>query len=185
MEVRDDDRQQDGLVDQAANLLGATALAVADRQAEAVVRVAGDASSAAALNALHEFLDAPSVDLLRQVLGLTHSGTVRLLDRLEAQELVIRAAGPDARTASVHLTRKGRAAARRVGAARAAVLDEALSPFDERQRAALGQALGELLSRLVREPGVTRWTCRLCDTTACGRAEDRCPMADEAQHPYG
>ena len=165
-------------MDGAANLLGAAALALSDRQAAAVVRVAGDASSAAALNALNELLDAPSIDLLRQVLGLTHSGTVRLLDRLEDQELVLRGAGPDGRTASVHLTRKGRAAARRVSAARAAVLDEALAPFDARQRAALGQALGELLSNVVRTSGAGPWACRLCDTTACG---EQCPMADQPQ----
>ena len=39
-------------------------------------------SAAAALSALLHFLDRPSVDLLRQVLGLTSSGTVRLVDRL-------------------------------------------------------------------------------------------------------
>jgi DNA-binding MarR family transcriptional regulator len=172
-------------VDQPANLLGALALAISDRQAEAVVRVAGDASSAAALNALQEFLEAPSVDLLRQVLGLTHSGTVRLLDRLEAQGLVARGPGPDARTASVRLTRKGGAAARRVSAARAAVLEQALAGLDDRQRAALGQAFGEVLTQLIREPGATRWTCRLCDTKACGRPEDRCPVANEAQRRYG
>ena len=164
-------------MDQAANLLGATALAVSDRLTEAVVGAAGDVSAAAALNALHELLEAPSVDQLRQVLGLTHSGTVRLVDRLENQELVVRGAGPDARTAAVHLTRKGRAAARRVMAARAAVLEEALAPFDERQQIALGMALGELLRHLDRPAGKARWTCRLCDTTACGRFEDRCPMA--------
>ena len=165
-------------MDQPANLLGAFVLAVADRQTDAVVRVAGDASSAAALNALQDFLDQPSVDLLRQVLGLTHSGTVRLLDRLEAQGLVARAPGPDARTVAVRLTRKGSAAARQVSAARAAVLEEALAPLDRRQRMAIGQALGELLSHLVPEPVATRWTCRLCDTAACGRPEGRCPLGD-------
>jgi DNA-binding MarR family transcriptional regulator len=172
-------------VDQPANLLGAFVLAIADRQADAVVRAAGDASSAAALNALHDFLEEPSVDLLRQVLGLTHSGTVRLLDRLEAQALVTRGPGPDARTAAVRLTRKGTAAARQVAAARAAVLEEALAPLDRRQRTAIGQALGELLTHLVREPGATRWTCRLCDTTACGRPEGQCPVANEAERRFG
>ena len=28
---------------------------------------------------------------------------------------------------------------------------------------------------------VERWTCRLCDTTACGRLQDRCPVA--GAHP--
>ncbi|MCU1602931.1 MAG: hypothetical protein JWO22_3640, partial [Frankiales bacterium] len=57
-------------MDQSANVLGALALTVADRQAEAVSAVAGDPSAAAALSALANLLEAPSIERLRQVLGL-------------------------------------------------------------------------------------------------------------------
>ena len=57
---------------------------IADRAADAVAEATGRSeSAAAALSALLHFLDRPSVELLRQVLGLTPSGTVRLVDRLE------------------------------------------------------------------------------------------------------
>jgi MarR family transcriptional regulator, negative regulator of the multidrug operon emrRAB len=47
------------------------ALVVADQLNDAVAEAAGRSDSApAALAALHHFLDRPSVDLLRQVLGL-------------------------------------------------------------------------------------------------------------------
>ncbi|MGB8650325.1 MAG: MarR family transcriptional regulator [Mycobacteriales bacterium] len=172
-------------MDRAANLLGALALAVGDRQREAVAAEAGGESAAAALSALLHFLDAPSVDLLRQVLGLTHSGAVRLIDRLEEQGLVTRGPGPDGRTVSVTLTAHGRRTARRVGRSRARVLDSALGTLTPAERATLDRLTGKVLAGLVRAPGATRWTCRLCDTTACGRDDDRCPVANAAQARYG
>ena len=92
-------------MDHTGNVLGALALAVADRTADAVGGAAGQSASAAtALSALHHFLDDPSVDRLRQVLGLTASGTVRLIDRLEQANLVTRGPGTDGRSVSVRLT---------------------------------------------------------------------------------
>lgn len=172
-------------MDRTDNLLGALALAVSDRQREAVQAAAGDESSAAALSALLHFLDAPSVELLRQVLGLTPSGTVRLLDRLEDRALVRRDPGPDGRTRSVALTAAGRRTARKVVAARAEVLEAALSPLSEKDRAHFDRLVGGVLAGMIRAPGATRWTCRLCDTVACGRDEGRCPVANAAQARYG
>ena len=72
-----------GELDQTANLLGALSLVIADRMADAMTEAGGrPESAAAALSALLHFLDRPTVDLLRQVLGLTSSGTVRLVDRM-------------------------------------------------------------------------------------------------------
>ncbi len=58
-------------------------------------------SAPAALAALHEFLDGGSVTRLSSVLGLTHSGTVRLVDRLELEGLVERIGAKDARAVSL------------------------------------------------------------------------------------
>jgi hypothetical protein len=77
--------------DRTANLLGAVALALTDRTAEAFANAgSGSESGAAALSALHHFLHDPSIDRVRQVLGLTHSGTVRLVDRLALASTVAR-----------------------------------------------------------------------------------------------
>ena len=89
-----------------ANVLGALSLVLADRMNAAIKAVAALGPSApAALAALHEFLDGGSVTQLSDVLGLTHSGTVRLVDRLEAEGLVERVGAEDARAVSVVLTR--------------------------------------------------------------------------------
>jgi DNA-binding MarR family transcriptional regulator len=172
----------DPQLDRTGNLLGALSLAVTDRTSAAAGGAAGQSdSAAAALSALQHFLDDPSVDLLRQVLGLTPSGTVRLIDRLEHAGYVTRRPGRDGRSVSLRLTASGRRAAQRVSAARAEVLKDALSELDRRERAALDQLLSRLLLGLIRGPGATRWMCRLCDTTACGRERGRCPVANAAR----
>jgi DNA-binding MarR family transcriptional regulator len=172
-------------LDRTGNLLGALSLAIADRTSDAVGESVGQSDTAAiALSALHDFLDAPSVDLLRQVLGLTPSGTVRLVDRLRDAGYVTRRPGIDGRSVSVHLTASGRRAAARVSAARAEVLEGALSVLDPRQREAFDEAASRVLVGLIRGPGAVRWMCRACDTSACGRQEGRCPVAAAAQDRY-
>ncbi len=168
-------------LDRTGNLLGALWLSVADRTGDAVGDAAGQShTSAIALSALNDFLDGPSVDLLRTVLGLTPSGTVRLIDRLQAAGYVTRLPGVDGRSVSVHLTASGRRAARRVAAARAGVLEQALGVLDPGERETLDRILSRVLVGLIRGPGATRWMCRFCDTAACGRAEGRCPVANAA-----
>ncbi|HEX6311144.1 MAG TPA: MarR family winged helix-turn-helix transcriptional regulator [Acidimicrobiia bacterium] len=166
---------------QAENLLGALCLAIDDRMRDALTDAAGQAASAGvALSALHHFLGSPTIELLRQVLGLTHSGTVRLVDRLEAVGYVRRGPAPDGRATTVSLTAAGRRAATRVTAGRRAVLRDALGALSPTERRRFGELAGRVLAGMVRPAGATRWMCRLCDTAACGRAQGRCPVATAA-----
>jgi MarR family transcriptional regulator, negative regulator of the multidrug operon emrRAB len=75
------------------------------------------ASGPAALVALDGEAGGGSIDALRRILGITHSGTVRLVDRLAGAGLVERRVGADARAVALHLTPQGRRLARRVLAA--------------------------------------------------------------------
>lgn len=168
-----------------ANVLGALAVALVDRLSEATADAAGHSSStAAALSALHQFLDDPSIDLLRQVLGLTSSGTVRLIDRLESEGYVARRPGIDGRSIAISLTPSGRRAATRVTAARAGVLDRSLDVLSPAEREALDKLSSKVLVGLMRGPGATRWICRLCDFRACGHDAGWCPVAQEAKSRY-
>lgn len=172
-------------LDGAANLFGALALMVADQTADAAAAAAGRSDSApAALAALHHFLDRPSVDLLRQVLGLTSSGTVRMLDRLAESGLVERGPGADARSTAVSLTEAGRTAARQVCDARAEVLDRALAVLTPPERAQFTALAGKVLVGMMRGPGATRWMCRLCDTGICRGAPGGCPVGNAAREHY-
>jgi DNA-binding MarR family transcriptional regulator len=173
-------------LDRVGNLLGALSLIVTDSTTDAIGdHAARSPSDAAALSAMLNFLPRPSVDRLRQVLGLTPSGTVRLIDRLEAAGLVRRGAGADGRSTSVALTPAGRRAARRVVAARAWVLEASLGVLTDSERRQLDALLAKLLVGRMRGPGAVRWMCRLCDMRACGRDEGRCPVAEAARgaHP--
>lgn len=173
-------------IERGSNLLGALALAICDRMADAVADAAGHSLTAAtALSALHHFLDAPSIDRLRQVLGLTSSGTVRLIDRLEAAGYVTRGPGGDRRSTAITLTSQGRVVAERVTAARTEVLDDALSQLSADERETFEAVTAKVLTGLMRERGAVRWTCRLCDTGACRSEPGECPIAAEARRRYG
>jgi len=175
-----------GGLDQTANLLGALSLVIADRMADAMAEAGGrPESAAAALSALLHFLDRPTVDLLRQVLGLTSSGTVRLVDKLAESGYVRRGPGDDGRSTSVSLTDTGRAAAEAVATARAGVLLGALAALSPAEREALRGLMSTMLAGLIRGPGAIRWACRLCDTGLCRGAEGGCPAGNAVRARYG
>ncbi len=172
-------------IDRAANVFGALALVVTDQANDAIADAAGRSeSAAAALSALLHFLDRPSVDRLRQVLGLTSSGTVRLIDRLAESGYVRRIQGQDGRSTAIVLTAAGRAAAGRVSRARADLLQGALAVLTEQERATFEDLAGKMLVGMMRGPGATRWICRLCDTGACRGAPGGCPVGNAAIQRY-
>jgi DNA-binding MarR family transcriptional regulator len=153
-----------------ANALGALALEVARR-----VQEAGDAASPhgasvpAALAALHGLTGGQSIDALRRVVGLTHSGAVRLVDRLAAAGLVERRVGADGRAVALQLTPEGRRAARRVLARREAAIEGVLAPLTATERSTLAALHERLLQTLTDGQEERRRVCRLCDVEACGR----------------
>jgi DNA-binding MarR family transcriptional regulator len=172
-------------VERTANLLGALVLVLHDRLSESIDEAVGEnETGAAALNALADFLDEPTVGRLHEVLGLTPSGAVRLVDRLEADGYLVRGGGRDGRSTTVRLTRSGRTAARRVAAARAAVLDRAVAELSAEERRTLDDVLSRLLPEQIRGPGAQRWMCRLCDTGACGLRDRSCPVTRAAYERF-
>jgi DNA-binding MarR family transcriptional regulator len=161
----------------AANLLGAHALVVADRMREAAGM---ELSSAAVLSALETFADGASIDALRRVLGLSHSGGVRIVRRLEGEGLVAREPDPaDRRAVRLHLTEAGAREARRLLAAREAALTPLLAGLGEREGAALERLLELLLAGALAQPEDANRICRLCDPVVCGHP-GRCPVTRAA-----
>ena len=140
--------------------------------------------AAPALSALLHFLDRRTVDLLRQVLGLTSSGTVRLVDRMAESGYVRRGPGPDGRSTSTSLTGAGRAAAEQVAAARTGVLLAALGGLSPAERETLRELMSKLLAGLIRGPGAVRWMCRLCDTGVCRGTVGGCPVGNAVRERY-
>lgn len=161
-----------------ANLLGALAGAVVDRLQERLKRHPNQTDSAAAalhLLALHEGC---SNTMLAQALKLSHSATVRLVDKLEAEKLVTSRPGPDRRAVSLSLTAAGRARTRETLEDRCVALEsllDALSPEQQRQLEGIAETL---LSALTTTPLEGAHICRLCDEVACPPA--RCPVHQRA-----
>jgi DNA-binding MarR family transcriptional regulator len=166
------------------NLLAALTLNLAEESQAAMERASGlSGSGTAALLALEEFLGGAPVGRIAEVLGLTHSGAVRLVQLLEERGLATRRTGTDRRRVEVELTASGRLLARAARAARGAVLARALSGLDGDDADRLERLLDQLVRARVaarvqarRETGRGgAWWCRTCDFGACGRPEGRCP----------
>jgi DNA-binding MarR family transcriptional regulator len=160
-----------------ANLLGTLSLAVIGAVESAVASPLGP-SAPAALAALEGYLGGEPIDALRRVLGLTHSGAVRLVDRLEAAGLAERRPGADARSVAVVLTPAGVAAAREVREARERALEATLGALQPAERATLTALHEKLLAGLAGDRDSALRMCRLCDVEACGHDRGECPVTE-------
>lgn len=165
------------------NLLASLSLNLtdeADRALEDAARLTG--SGTAALLALQEFLGGTHVGRLAEVLGLTHSGAVRLVSQLESDGLAERRVGTDRRRVEVRLTARGRQRARAARKARDAVVHETVATLSDEEAETLEALVAKLVERRVslrlerREAGASApWWCRTCNFTACGRPDGHCP----------
>ena len=173
-----------------ANLLGALSTGLTDGVHEAM-STAGqlDDAAAAALIALLDFSSRGSVQTLSRVIGLTHSGTVRLVDRLVDAGYVARRPGRDARSRSPVLTRTGARVARRVRIARDGAIAGPLGTLSAIERATLTELCERLVGAITKQRLDQRAAgftpaggalCRMCDFAACGRDKGACPAAEAA-----
>ena len=168
-------QDSDGIDERSLNLLGAMTLALTDRMGSAMTAASGRGPAATA--AIVSLLGWPgrSVDGLRQALGLSHSATVRLIDRLEAEGLVrrVRRDTDDARIVSLALSARGKRLAVLILQARrdalSTVLAGSMSPAEA--GTLTGYAV-RLLADVARRGTPPRALCRVCDLAACGA----CPV---------
>jgi MarR family transcriptional repressor of emrRAB len=173
-----------------ANLLGALSTGLTDGvQAATSAAAQVDGLAAAALIALLDFSPRGSVQTLSRVIGLTHSGTVRLVDRLVEAGYVERIPGLDARSRVPILTTTGAKVAKRVRIAREDAIVRHLAKLSDNERASLSRLCERLLSAVTkqrleqRSAGITPAggaLCRMCDFAACGRDKGVCPAAKAA-----
>jgi DNA-binding MarR family transcriptional regulator len=115
---------------------------------------------------------------VRRVVGPSHSGAVRLVDRLAADGLVARRPATDARAVALELTPAGREGARRALGERQAAIVALLAALTDEERDRLVGALEKLLARLTSDEPSKRRLCRLCDEAAC--LEDASCPVDQA-----
>jgi MarR family transcriptional repressor of emrRAB len=156
------------------NLLAAFATSLTDQIDMASARAAGHGASAPA--ALASVLRRPgqSIGELAGRLELSHSATVRLVDRLEADGLLVRRPGIDGREVAVALTAKGRRRGLRVLQARRATASRGLAGLNAKERRELEVLVDRLLRNQSAQRDDPRPVCRLCEVPACPLR--RCPV---------
>lgn len=160
------------MMNRTANLLGVVALAVADRiedTARDILRHAGE--TPAALVVIGYGLG-PSNDQLRRILGLSHPGTVRLVDRLVADGLVERREGRDKRAIALYLSERGAALREKLLKGRLAVIRPLLEPLTDAEQETFAGLLHKMLSSMETTDWERYTLCRLCDDRVCSN----CPI---------
>ncbi len=163
----------------ANNLLGALSLALTDRVAAALEATLGIGGNAGVALLSIGARPGESIDQLSQVLGLTHSATVRVVDRLEQPGWVRRdrgggGGGRDGRTAALTLTATGRSAFRRLIKARKTALSQVTGVLADRENKTLRRLLTKMLASLPDDRAEARHMCRMCEHSVCVGA--RCPV---------
>jgi len=162
----------ENMIDRTANLLGVVGLAIADRIEDTARDVLSHAGETPAALVVIGYDLGPSNDELRRVLGLSHPGTVRLVDRLVADGLVERREGRDKRSIALHLTEEGKARRQDLLKGRLAAIRPLLEPLTEREQDTLAALLHKILSSMETTDLERCMLCRLCDDRVCSN----CPI---------
>lgn len=155
------------MIDRTANLLGVVGLAVADRIASAARETLSHAGETPAALVVIGYDMGPSNDQLRRILGLSHPGTVRLVDRLVADGLVERRQGRDRRAIALYLSARGKALREDLLKERLAAIRPLLAPLSQAEQETFAALLHKLLSSMDTTDWDRRTLCRLCDDRVC------------------
>jgi DNA-binding MarR family transcriptional regulator len=153
-----------------ADWVGVLATAVDAKVAEAASGV-GSSEVGALLTCLS--FGEVGVGELGEVLGLTGSGAVRLVDRLEHDGLIIRQARRG-RSVSVRLSTRGRRRAEQVRQRRLGAIEKLVGSLSVDERRQLTDLLGKLLCNAGLDAVTARMVCRFCDHRRCDG--DTCPV---------
>ena len=163
------------MINRTANLLGVISLAIGDRIEDTARDILSHAGETPAALIVIGYGTGPSNDMLRRVLDLSHSGTVRLIDRLVADGLVERREGHDKRAIALFLTKRGKTLREKLLKGRLAAIRPILTTLDDDELEVLGNLLHKLLSSMDPTDMERRTLCRLCDNRVC----TNCPIPAE------
>jgi len=144
-----------------ANLLGALAGEITDRiERQGKLHPNQTSSATAALNVIG-FYEGCSNGALGRALGLSHTATVRLVDKLELAGLVHSETGTDKRSVALRLTDLGRDRARSVIRERCLRLGDFIGALTPAQRRQLDEIAETLLKSMVNAAQDADHICRL------------------------
>lgn len=155
------------MIHRTANLLGVVGLAVADRIEETARDILKHSGETPAALVVVGYGFGPSNDQLRRILGLSHPGTVRLIDRLVADGLIERRQGQDKRAIALYLTKPGKALRKKLLKGRLAAIRPFLDPLSEEDQETFAELLHKMLSSMNPTDSERCTLCRLCDDSVC------------------
>ena len=157
------------------NVFGAFALMVSDEIIQASSSQAPQAGPTASALALLAHMPGLSIRMLSVGVGLSHAGTVRLVDRLATEGLIERRDhSSDGRTRSLYLTEAGKTVSDDVLNSRDRVIAEGLAVLTHEVRL-LGEISGRVLRARLESLEHSYRVCRLCCYEGC----PNCPVDAE------
>jgi DNA-binding MarR family transcriptional regulator len=156
------------------NLLGALALGLMDALNSVVEVNAGYGGEAPAALVTLGAEPGLSINALRQILNLSHPGTVRLIDRLESQGLVERRSGTDGRTLALFLTETGYERRKAILVERRQQLQLAVHTLTQNEHKQLAKILEKMLTAMTTSESRNFAICRLCEEEVC--PTECCPV---------
>lgn len=157
-----------------ANLLGAMSGVVSTRLQKAVKTHPNQNESLAAALRTIALFEGCTNGQLSQGLDLSHSATVRLVNRLVAAGLVRSEQGKDKRSVALYLTEKGQDQAMQVLQQRCVTLAQVVDMLSSEQQTQLDDICETLLKTFAETPFEGGHICRLCDHANC--PQDSCPV---------
>jgi MarR family transcriptional regulator, negative regulator of the multidrug operon emrRAB len=157
-----------------SNLLGAFVIAVHDQMLERIESELGLGGQAAAALVVIGFNQGRNVDFLSGALRLSHSGCVRVVDKLEEAGLVQRREGKDKRVVALFLSAAGQRRMQVVLRTRSKYLDGLMQSLDARQQQQFTETIETLLYNMTSCNEHAEAMCRYCDEAACPQRD--CPI---------
>jgi len=169
------DRPKQMTDEQISNVLGALALHISDRLRQTVDIAAEHGSTAPSAIVVIAQYPGESIEFLSRILNLSHSATVRLVDRLIDSGLVSKGPASDARAVALTCTSSGAKRARSILRARQKVLQPLVSVLSDVDKRHLEVILRKLPWTGVQSREAAIHTCRLCDYDRCD-LKGNCPV---------
>jgi DNA-binding MarR family transcriptional regulator len=157
-----------------ANLLAALATEISEHVKDELKTHPNQTDSAVAALNVMSFWEGITNSDLSKALKLSHTATVRLVDKLEVQGLVEARSGEDLRATHLYLTAAGKKAVQPSLTARCVAVEGYLGNLTASEEKQLSALLEKLIRPLATDDIAVVHFCRLCDFTSCN--PDKCPM---------
>jgi len=157
-----------------ANLLGAFLTGLHDHMSvrlEQESAISGDGPAALVAIAYNE---GRTVEFLRKTLTLSHSWTVRVVEKLEKAGLVQKKTGTDKRAVALYVTELGKRKVQGIVRARRRCLDEVLAAVPIKDHKKLTTMLERMLACITGDDDSAEAICKLCEVDVC--PQNRCPV---------